>query len=75
MKKVIEVNIILLFVNIISCFNNKEDYLYFVIIHFHAACVLDQKSLEVCVVRLTAKLRYLLLFHRSKKKIPKPSQP
>ncbi len=65
---------------IICCFNNKEDY--FIIINFHvylqAACVLDQKSLEISgrrgrgviwgFVRLTAKPRYLLLLHRGKKK-------
>ncbi len=44
-KKVIEMNIIcFISVNIISCFNSKEDY--FIIINFHvhlqAACVLDQ---------------------------------
>ncbi len=36
-------------VYIICCFNNKEDY--FIIINFHvhlqAACVLDQKSLQI----------------------------
>ncbi len=37
-------------VYIICCFNNKEDY-FIIIINFHvhlqAACVLDQKSLEI----------------------------
>ncbi len=67
-------------VYIICCFNNKEDY--FIIIHFHihlqAACVLDQKSLEISgrrgsgvtwgFVRLTAKPRYVLLLHRGNTK-------
>ncbi len=42
-NKVIEINIIYYFViivNLIGCFKNKEDD--FIIVHFQAACVLDQ---------------------------------
>ncbi len=75
-------------VYIISCFNNKEDY--FIIINFHihlqAACVLDQKSLEISgrrgkgegviwgFMQLTTKLHICCCFTAVRKN-PIPSQP